>query len=113
VVINERTGTIVAGEHVKIATVAISHGSLHITTAETPQVSQPAPFSRGETTVVPRTEVEVEEKGGELAVVERSVTVADLARALNSLGVTPRDLISIFQSLKEAGALHAELVMIK
>jgi flagellar P-ring protein precursor FlgI len=113
VVINERTGTIVAGEHVKISTVAISHGSLHITTAETPQVSQPAPFSRGETTVVPRTEVEVEEKGGELAVVEQSVTVADLARALNSLGVTPRDLISIFQSLKQAGALHAELVMIK
>lgn len=113
VVINERTGTIVAGEHVKIATVAIAHGSLHITTAETPQVSQPAPFSRGETTVVPRTNVEIEEKGGELAVVERSVSVADLARALNALGVTPRDLISIFQSLKQAGALHAELVMIK
>lgn len=113
VVINERTGTIVAGEHVKIATVAVSHGSLHMTTTETPQVSQPLPFSNGETVVVPRTTVDAEEEGGKMQVVERTATVADVARGLNALGATPRDLISIFQNLKQAGALHAELVMLK
>jgi flagellar P-ring protein precursor FlgI len=113
VVINERTGTIVAGEHVKIATVAISHGSLHMTTTETPQVSQPLPFSGGETVVVPRTTFDIEEEAGKMEVIERTATVADVARALNALGATPRDLISIFQNLKQSGALHAELVMLK
>lgn len=113
VVINERTGTIVAGEHVKIATVAISHGSLHMTTTETAQVSQPLPFSNGETVVVPRTTVDAEEEGGKMEVIERTATVADVARGLNALGATPRDLISIFQNLKQSGALHAELVMLK
>jgi flagellar P-ring protein precursor FlgI len=111
VVINERTGTVVAGERVRISTVAIAHGNLTITTAEEPQVSQPLPFSDGETTVVDRTRVDVQEQGGALQVIEQSVTVAELARALNALGVTPRDLISIFQALKQAGALHAELVI--
>jgi flagellar P-ring protein precursor FlgI len=111
VVINERTGTVVAGEHVKIATVAIAHGNLSVTTSEEPLVSQPLPLSEGQTTVVPRTKVDVEEKGGGLELLERSVTVADLARALNALGVTPRDLIAIFQALKQAGALHAELMV--
>jgi flagellar P-ring protein precursor FlgI len=112
VVINERTGTVVAGEKVKIATVAIAHGNLSITTAEAPEVSQPLPFSRGETKVVDRTQVEVKEQGGGLQVIEKSVTVADLARALNALGVSPRDLIAIFQALKQAGALHAALIII-
>jgi flagellar P-ring protein precursor FlgI len=113
VVINERTGTIVAGEHVKIGTVAISHGSLHMTTTETAQVSQPLPFSGGETVVVPRTTVDAEEEGGKMQIVQRTTTVADVARGLNALGATPRDLISIFQNLKQSGALHAELVMLK
>jgi flagellar P-ring protein precursor FlgI len=113
VVINERTGTIVAGENVKISTVAVSHGNLQITTTETPQVSQPLPFSGGETVVVPRTTVDVEEQGGKMEILNKSATVADVARALNALGATPRDLISIFQNLKQAGALHAELVMLK
>jgi flagellar P-ring protein FlgI len=113
VVMNERTGTIVAGEHVKISTVGISHGSLHITTTETPQVSQPLPFSNGETVVVPRTTVDIEEEGGKMTVVERATTCADVARALNALGATPRDLISIFQNLAQSGALHAELVMLR
>ena len=111
VVINERTGTIVAGEQVKIATVNIAHGNLAIVTNEEPQVSQPAPFSKGQTTVVPRTNLGVTEQGGGLKVVTRSVTAAELARALNALGVTPRDLIAIFQALKQAGALHAELIV--
>ncbi len=111
VVINERTGTIVAGEQVTLTCVAIASGNLAITTSETPEVSQPLPFSKGKTTVVPRTNVGVSEQNGALNVVPKSVTVAELARALNALGVTPRNLIEIFQALKQAGALHAELVI--
>src|SRR5262249_16311616 len=84
VVINERTGTIVAGEQVKVATVALAHGSLTIVTAEEPRVSQPPPFSEGKTVVVPRTKIGVGEQGGGLRVVPRSVTVAEMARALNA-----------------------------
>lgn len=111
VVINERTGTIVAGEQVKVSSVALAHGSLTILTTEEPRVSQPAPLSEGKTVVVPRTKVGVGEQPGGVRVVPRSVTVAELARALNALGATPRDLISIFQALKQAGALHAEIVV--
>lgn len=111
VVVNERTGTIVAGEGVRVSRVAISHGSLTVTVSETPQVSQPQPLSQGSTTVVPRTNVRVGEQGGALRVLEEGVTVADLAQVLNALGVTPRDLVAIFQALKVAGALHADLVV--
>jgi flagellar P-ring protein precursor FlgI len=113
VVINERTGTVVVGTEVKLATTAIAHGNLTIVVNETPEVSQPQPFSNtGRTVVVPRTNIEVAEPPARLAVVPRSVTVAELARALNALGVSPRDLISIFQALKQSGALHAELEVI-
>jgi flagellar P-ring protein precursor FlgI len=111
VVINERTGTIVAGEQVKISTVAIAHGNLAIVKSEEPEVSQPNPFANGRTVVVPRTKVGVTEQAGALRVVDRTITVGSLARALNALGVSPRDLISIFQALKGAGALHAELII--
>ncbi len=110
VVINERTGTVVIGENVKLSRVLITHANLAIMTSETPEVSQPLPFSDGETTVVPRTQVDViEEDGLPVTVIEEQATVGDLAQALNALGVTPRDLSSIFQMLKESGALHAEL----
>ncbi|HVY62426.1 MAG TPA: flagellar basal body P-ring protein FlgI, partial [Planctomycetota bacterium] len=109
VVINERTGTIVAGERVEIATVAISHGNLTITVSESPLVSQPAPLSSGTTEVVPRTRVEASEKTGQVIVLKRSTTAGELAAALNALGVGPRDLIAILQALKRAGALRAEL----
>ena len=112
VVINERTGTIVAGEDVRVSTVAVAHANLAISTALEPVVSQPAPFSGGRTAVVPQPTVGVQEQTGTLKVIERTVTVAELARALNALGVLPRDLIAIFQALKQAGALHAELVVI-
>jgi flagellar P-ring protein precursor FlgI len=111
VVINERTGTIVAGEKVTLSTIAVAHGNLSIVTTEEPQVSQPEAFGGGRTVVVPRSSVGVTETKSRLIVVPRTLTVGDLARALNALGVTPRDLISIFQSLKQAGALHAELVI--
>ena len=109
VVINERTGTIVFGADVKLSQVAITHGNLIVSTAETPQVSQPNAFSGGETTVVPNTSIDVTEQGAVINVIEENVTVGDLATSLNALGVSPRDLSSIFQMLRESGALHAEL----
>lgn len=113
VVLNERTGTIVMGENVRIATVAITHGSLSLVIKETPQVSQPAPFSRtGETKVVPRTDLKVEEENRRLMVLQEGASIGDVVRALNLLGVTPRDLISILQAVKAAGALQAELSII-
>jgi flagellar P-ring protein precursor FlgI len=113
VIINERTGTVVAGSNVSLSRVAISHGNLTVITRERPQVSQPQPFSEtGETREVPRSDIEVTERSateGGLAVLNNSPTVSDVAQALNALGVGPRDIISIFQALSQAGALHAEL----
>ena len=114
VVINERTGTIVVGENVGISAVAISQGGLVVKIKETAIVSQPpaAPFSdAGTTVVVPETIPAVEEKDGYLIPVSRAVTVSELAKALNAIGATPRDLIAIFNALKKAGALQAKLVI--
>jgi flagellar P-ring protein precursor FlgI len=111
VVINERTGTVVAGEHVRISPVAVTQGNLAIATSDEPLVSQPPPLSLGGTVVLPRPRIEVVEQRGTLRYLDRTVTVLELSQALNRLGVTPRDLIAIFQSLKEAGALHAELII--
>jgi flagellar P-ring protein precursor FlgI len=111
VVIDEQTGTIVIGENVRVDTVAIAQGNLTIRVTETPQVSQPAPFSTtGETEVVPRTEITVdEEEGNRLTVVNPGVTLQDLVNGLNALGVGPRDMISILQAIKAAGAMQAEI----
>ena len=113
VVINERTGTIVIGQNVSISTVAISHGNLSIVTEEKDFVSQPLPFSRGgQTERARRTEVTTIEEQGELHVLPAQVSVAELARALNAMGLTARDIVSIFQALRQAGALQAELKII-
>ncbi len=111
VVINERTGTIVVGENVGISAVAISQGSLVVKIKETEIVSQPtSPFSdAGTTERVPDTIIGVEETPGYLIPVSRAVTVSDLAKTLNAIGATPRDLIAIFNALKKAGALQARL----
>lgn len=109
VVINDRTGTIIAGGNVRISQVAITHANLTVVTGERPEVSQPAPFSDGQTVVVPRTDINVNEQGAPVSVLGGTTTVAELAEALNALGVTPQDLSAIFQQLKEAGALHADL----
>ena len=110
VVINERTGTIIVGQNVKISTAAISHGNLTVITQEEDFVSQPAPFSRtGTTEKTHRTRQKVTEEQRSLHVVPRQVSVSELARALNAMGLTPRDLISIFEALKQAKALQAEL----
>jgi flagellar P-ring protein precursor FlgI len=112
VVIDENTGVIVIGENVRISKVAIAQGNLTIRVTETPQVSQPSPFSStGVTVVVPRTDVEVQEdKARKLAVLPNSLTLEQLVTGINSLGVGPRDLISILQSIKAAGALQADIV---
>lgn len=113
VVLNERTGTIVMGDNVRISTVAVTHGSLSLVIKETPQVSQPAPLSKtGETVVVPRTDLKVVEENRRLMVMQEGASIGDVVRALNLLGVTPRDLISILQAVKAAGALQAELSII-
>ncbi|MGD2175973.1 MAG: flagellar basal body P-ring protein FlgI [Candidatus Brocadiaceae bacterium] len=112
VVINERTGTVVAGQNVTIATVAVSHGNLTVITQELPQVSQPPALSGGDTRVVPRTAMRILEyplQEGGLSVLNKGTTVSEVARALNMLGASPRDIIAIFQAIEEAGALHAEL----
>jgi flagellar P-ring protein precursor FlgI len=110
VVIDEASGTIVMGAHVRISTVAIAQGNLTIRVTETPEVSQPGPLSGGQTSVVPRTDVQVDEqKDRKLGILQGSVTLKDLVASLNALGVGPRDLISILQSIKAAGALQAEL----
>ena len=111
VILNERTGTIVAGAYVRIGQVAITHGSLVFITKESADVSQPAPLSDGETVVVPNTQVEVREQHKRMVVLDEALTVADVARALNALGATPNDIVTIFQAIKQAGALPAELVM--
>lgn len=111
VVIDQSTGTIVMGENVRISTVAIAQGALTIRITETPQVSQPSPFSTtGETKVVDRTNIEVDEgKPANMKVVPHEVTLQELVNGLNALGVTPRDLIAILQTIKAAGALQADI----
>jgi flagellar P-ring protein FlgI len=112
VVINERTGTIIVGEKVTISSVAISHGNLSIVTEEKDYVSQPLPFSEtGKTEKVHRTDIKATEDKSKMVVVPR-VSVSELAKALNAMGMTPRDLIAIFEALRQAGALQAQLKII-
>ncbi len=111
IVINEKTGTVVIGENVQISTVAVSHGNLSIMIKEVPEVSQPNPLAGGQTVVTAKTKVKVKEEKARLMVIKRSPTIKDLVRGLNRIGVTPRDLISILQAIKEAGALQADLVV--
>ena len=112
VIIDERNGTVVMGQNVRVSTVAIAHGNLMIQVKERPRVSQPLPFSQGTTTVVPDTSITVKEGGDRLMVVPEGVSIGQLVQALNAIGVTPRDLISIIQAIKSAGALQAELEII-
>jgi len=110
VVVDEVAGVVVMGDDVRISTVAIAQGNLTISVQETPQVSQPAPFSQGQTTVTSQSQLHVdEEKGRHLIVVPNGTSLANLVKGLNALGVTPRDLISILQTIKAAGALQADV----
>jgi flagellar P-ring protein precursor FlgI len=110
VVIDEVTGVVVMGENVRVSTVAIAQGNLTITVQETPQVSQPLPFSQGTTTTVTQSAITVnEEKGKGLVMVKEGASLSSLVAGLNALGVTPRDMISILQTIKAAGALQADI----
>jgi flagellar P-ring protein precursor FlgI len=112
VVVDQRSGTIVLGSDVRISNVAVAQGSLAIKISETPVVSQPNPFSQtGETIILPRTDIAVDESPKNIAVLRNNVTLSDLVSGLNSLGVSPREMIDILKSIKAAGALHAELVV--
>ena len=111
VVVNERTGTIVAGENVRLSAAAVSHGNLTISIRESTNTSQPAPFSSGTTTTEKSTQITADEPKAGVYVLDDAATLAEVARALNLLGVTPRDMVDIFQALKEAGALQCELTV--
>jgi flagellar P-ring protein precursor FlgI len=112
VVIDESSGTIVMGQDIRISPVAIAQGALTITVSENSVVSQPNPLSDGETTVLPATQITVDDgQGKKLAVFDQGDSLRSLVRGLNALGVSPRDLITIFQSIKAAGALQAEVVV--
>jgi flagellar P-ring protein precursor FlgI len=109
IVIDERSGVIVMGRDVRVSTVAVAQGNLTVTISESPQVSQPNPFSRGRTVVTPRTQVGVVEDGKKLAVVRDGVSLQQLVDGLNGLGIGPRDMISILQAIKAAGAIQADI----
>lgn len=109
VVINERTGTIVMGKDVRISPMAIMQGSLSVEVRTTFDVSQPAPFSQGKTTVVPDTDVKASETKAQNIVLQKGATVEELSRALQAIGSTPRDIIAILQSMRAAGAIDAEI----
>ncbi|WP_019464393.1 flagellar basal body P-ring protein FlgI [Dyella japonica] len=113
VVVNSRTGTVVIGADVRVTPAAVAHGSIQVTISENPQVSQPGPFSKGgQTVVVPQSDVQVSEDGAHMFKFGPGTNLDTIVRAVNQVGASPTDLISILQALKQAGALHAELVVI-
>ena len=109
VIVDDRSGIIVMGRDVRVSTIAVAQGNLTVTISETPQVSQPNPFSRGETRTVPRTRIGVQEDGKKLAVVKEGVSLQQVVDGLNALGIGPRDLIAILQAIKAAGAIQADI----
>lgn len=112
VIVNSRTGTVVISSMVRVLPAAVSHGSLSVTISEKPQVSQPAPFSQGETTVVPRSQIEVTSGAKPAFVFDGGTSLDDIVRAINLVGAAPGDLVAILEALRAAGALRAELVVI-
>ena len=111
VVINERTGTVVVGGNVRLLPAAVAHGNLSVEIQSQPIVSQPAPFSQGQTVVLPNTQATVYTDQGKMVTIASTATVQEVAQALNTLGLTPRDIIAVLQALKEAGSLQAELII--
>ncbi len=112
IIINARTGTVVIGKYVHVLPAAVSHGSLTVTITEDPQVSQPAPLSGGNTVVVPRSNIAVEEKADPMFVFNPGVSLDEIVRAVNEVGASPSDLVAILEALKAVGALRAELLVI-
>lgn len=112
VIVNSRTGTIVIGEHVRVSPAAITHGSLSVTISESFGVSQPGPFSDGETVVVPQTNINVTEEDNRMFLFDAGTTLSDIVQAINAVGAAPGDLAAILEALKQSGALRADLIVI-
>jgi len=112
VVINARTGSIVMNRTVTLEPAAVAHGNLSVTITATPAVSQPGPLATGQTTVTEKTDISIKQDGGVLMKLPAATSLADLVKALNSLGANPGDLVAILQALKASGALRAELEVI-
>ncbi len=112
VIVNSRTGTVVIGARVRVTPAAVAHGSLSVTITERQDVSQPNPFSKGETVTTPRSEISASEEPARMFLFNAGVNLDDIVRAVNQVGAAPSDLVAILEALKEAGALHAELIVI-
>ena len=112
IIVNSRTGTVVINSKVRVQPAAVSHGSLTVTISENPQVSQPAPFSGGQTVVTPQSDVKVEEDKSHMFVFNPGVSLDEIVQAVNNVGAAPSDLVAILEALKSAGALRAELIVI-
>ena len=112
VIVNSRTGTVVINSKVRVQPAAVSHGSLTVTISENPQVSQPAPFSQGQTVVVPQSDIAVEQEVNRMFVFNPGVSLDEIVKAVNNVGAAPSDLVAILEALKSAGALRAELIVI-
>lgn len=112
VIINSRTGTIVIGQNVLVTPAAVTHGSLTVTVAENIVTDQPNPFAEGNTVVVPKADVDIEEEANRMFLFEPGISLEEIVRAVNEVGAAPGDLMAILEALKQAGALQAELVVI-
>ena len=112
VIVNARTGTVVVNGAVRIGPAAVSHGKLTVAVKETPRVIQPAPFSRGQTTIEPSSEIRVEEERSPMFKIPAAASLSDIVKAVNAIGAAPSDLVAILEALKQAGALKAELVVL-
>jgi flagellar P-ring protein precursor FlgI len=112
VIVNSRTGTVVISSHVRVMAAAVAHGSLSVTITEHQDVSQPAPFSQGQTVVTPRSTIDVQQADARMFVFQAGVNLDEIVRAVNQVGAAPGDLVAILEALREAGALRAELVVI-
>jgi flagellar P-ring protein FlgI len=112
VIINSRTGTVVISSHVRVMAAAVAHGSLSVTITERSEVSQPAPFSQGQTVVTPQSTIDVHQTDARMFVFQAGVNLDEIVRAVNQVGAAPGDLVAILEALREAGALRAELVII-
>ncbi|HEV2569722.1 flagellar basal body P-ring protein FlgI [Sphingomonas sp.] len=112
VIVNARTGTVVINSAVRVSPVAVTHGRLTVRVDEAPRVSQPAPFSNGQTAVEQRSNVQVEEQANPMFMLDPGPKLADIVKAVNGIGATPADLVAILEALKEAGALKAELIVL-
>lgn len=112
VIVNSRTGTVVINSHVEVMPAAVAHGNLSVTITERPRISQPGPFSKGTTEVVPTSTIDVKEGSGHMFVFQSGTNLDEIVRAVNQVGAAPGDLVAILEALKEAGALRAELVVI-